>query len=84
MDNAACACRASMHTTGKPAAVRAWNNQGEVAPVSRPTRTTWGALARIKAAKDAGSAAVLPSNRTAPLPSITQTVISLSDTSSAT
>jgi hypothetical protein len=73
-----------MHTTGNPAAVKAWNSQGEVAPVSIPTRTTFGAFARISSAKNVGSAAVLPSNTTAPLPSITQTLISLSDTSSPT
>ncbi|WP_176953118.1 hypothetical protein [Belnapia rosea] len=59
-------------------------SQGKVAPVSSPTRTTCGAARRSSVIKRVGSAATLPSKVTAPLPSITQTLISFRETSSAT
>src|ERR1700709_1262108 len=46
-DRTACACRASTQTTGRPWASNVCVSHTDVGPLSRPTRTTFGACLRI-------------------------------------
>ena len=63
VESAALACRASISTTGRSAFFNAWHSQGEVAPVSKPTRVACapccgsgrsGQLARPRLCADPG------------------------------
>jgi hypothetical protein len=84
IDTTARACRASRHHRKSLSAVKAWVSHAEVAPLSRPTRTTSGARFQINRARTAGSVATFPSNKCAPWSLRMHTGVYLSDTSRPT
>src|SRR5215212_4785350 len=82
--SAALACRASRQTTGRPAFLSSCQCQADMGPLSRPMRTTSGALARTVAAIASGVEAHLPCQSVLPLPSTTQTEVCSWETSRPT
>src|SRR2546427_11472420 len=83
-DRAAWAWRASMQTTGSPAAFRECHSHGDVGPLSNPTLAARGAWVWMKAIKAAGSDGTSASIKTRPETFRTQTAVFWSETSNAT
>src|SRR4029077_10848407 len=83
-DRAAWAWRASMQTTGSPAAFRECHSHGDVGPLSNPTLAARGAWVWTKAIKAAGSDGTSASIKTRPETFRTQTAVFWSETSNAT
>jgi hypothetical protein len=82
--SAAFACLASMQMTGSPILFSSVHNHVDVAPVSNPIRTTFGACDLMNVAIASGSDATTPSRSIFPVRSTMQIAVSFSDTSSPT
>ena len=78
---AAFRCRASMQTTGSPAAARPSYIAGASEPASRPTRSKPRPVADSQAAIVSGSDPTFPSFTTLRFSSTTQIAVSFIDTS---